>query len=223
VVYGVPIVVSRTFTVRNEGGATLTLGAVTVPTGFTLTEGLSASLAAGASDTFTVQLDTTTMGTKSGEISFSNSDSDENPFVFRITGEVLPPPDVAVWCNGIEIADGDMTPDLADGTDFGTAIQGGLPAVQTFVIRAGWDGVPADLTVTAPSGFAMGPVYDWPDEGFGTGTHIFWVRLDTSVPGIKEERSLPNPHLTRTFNFRIRGSRRTSAPAPAEQFTGWDS
>jgi hypothetical protein len=29
---------SRTFTVRNQGNATLTLGAVTVPAGFTLTE-----------------------------------------------------------------------------------------------------------------------------------------------------------------------------------------
>ena len=64
--------ISRTFTVRNDGTATLTLGAVTVPTGFTLTEGLSTSLAPGASDTFTVRLDTATVGTKSGEISFTH-------------------------------------------------------------------------------------------------------------------------------------------------------
>jgi len=80
--------ISRVFTVHNDGTAALTLGAVTVPTGFTLIEGLSASLAVGASDTFTVQLDTTTMGTKSGEISFSTNDYDENPFNFRITGTV---------------------------------------------------------------------------------------------------------------------------------------
>jgi hypothetical protein len=80
--------VSRTFTVRNDGTAALTLGAVTVPTGFTLTEGLSASLAAGASDTFTVGLDTATVGTKAGDISFTTNDSDENPFNFRITGTV---------------------------------------------------------------------------------------------------------------------------------------
>jgi hypothetical protein len=59
---GTPI--SRTFTVHNGGTAALTLGAVTVPTGFTLAEGLATSLAAGASDTFTVQLNTTTIGTK---------------------------------------------------------------------------------------------------------------------------------------------------------------
>lgn len=80
--------ISPVFTVRNDGTAALTLGAVTVPPGYTLTEGLSASLAPGASDTFTVQLDTATAGTKSGDISFATSDSDENPFNFRITGQV---------------------------------------------------------------------------------------------------------------------------------------
>ena len=81
---------SRTFTARNDGGAVLTLGAVTVPTGFTLAEGLSTTLAAGASDTFTVQLDTATPGTKSGDVSFATNDADENPFHFAITGTVDP-------------------------------------------------------------------------------------------------------------------------------------
>jgi hypothetical protein len=42
----------------------------------------------GTSRTFTVQLNTATAGTKAGDISFSNNDSDENPFHFRITGTV---------------------------------------------------------------------------------------------------------------------------------------
>ncbi|NOZ23105.1 MAG: choice-of-anchor D domain-containing protein, partial [Planctomycetes bacterium] len=79
---------TRIFTVRNIGTQTLTLGTVSLPTGFTLTEGLSSSLAAGATDTFTVRLDTATLGAKSGEISFSNNDSDENPFNFAIQGTV---------------------------------------------------------------------------------------------------------------------------------------
>jgi len=78
--------ISRTFTVRNDGTAALMLGTVTLPTGFTLAEGLSSSLAPGASDTFTVQLDTTTVGTKTGDISFTTNDGDENPFDFTITG-----------------------------------------------------------------------------------------------------------------------------------------
>ena len=50
--------------------------------------GLSGSLAPGASDTFTVRLDNATVGTKSGDVSFSTNDGDENPFHFRITGIV---------------------------------------------------------------------------------------------------------------------------------------
>src|SRR5205085_11685603 len=45
-----------TFLVRNTGTQTLTLGAVNVPGGFNLVEGLSTSLAVGASDTFTVEM-----------------------------------------------------------------------------------------------------------------------------------------------------------------------
>jgi hypothetical protein len=81
--------VTRTFKVTNTGGATLTLGATpSVPTGFTVTEGLTTSLAAGANDTFSVRLDNSVVGTKSGDVSITNNDDDENPFNFAITGEV---------------------------------------------------------------------------------------------------------------------------------------
>ena len=60
-----------------------------VPTGFTLIEGLPASLAPGASDTFTVRLDTAVAGIKSGDISFATNDSDENLFNFRIIGTIV--------------------------------------------------------------------------------------------------------------------------------------
>ena len=83
---GTPI--SHTFTVRNDGGSTLTIRSMNVPSGFTVTEGLPATLAAGASDTFTVQLDTAMFGTKTGDVSFANGDTDESLFDFRIAGTV---------------------------------------------------------------------------------------------------------------------------------------
>jgi RHS repeat-associated protein len=82
---------TRTFTVRNDGTGALCLGEVSVPTGYVLLEGLSSRLAPGASDTFTVRLDTTTAGTYSGQISFTTNDGDENPFNFTITGTVVMP------------------------------------------------------------------------------------------------------------------------------------
>ncbi len=80
--------VSHTFTVRNNGSEVLTLGTLTVPAGYTVTEGLAASLAPEETDTFTVRLDTAMGGINTGDISFSTNDSDENPFNFRITGTV---------------------------------------------------------------------------------------------------------------------------------------
>ena len=81
---------TRTFTVSNDGTAMLTLGSVTLPTGYSLIEGLDSSLTVGASDSFTVRLDSGTVGTRSGQITFTNNDSNENPFNFSITGVVNP-------------------------------------------------------------------------------------------------------------------------------------
>ena len=69
------------------------MGTVTKPNGFTVVDELVPSLAPGQTDFFIIRLDTTTAGTKSGDISFSNNDGDggdgvENPFNFRITGTV---------------------------------------------------------------------------------------------------------------------------------------
>ncbi len=108
---------------------------MTVPAGFTLTEGLSGSLAPGVSDTFTVRLDNATVGTKSGDVSFSTNDADENPFNFRITGIVAAAavPEIGVMGNGQTIADGDTTPGAADHTDFGS-VPVGNTVVRTFTI-----------------------------------------------------------------------------------------
>ncbi|MFH1177684.1 MAG: choice-of-anchor D domain-containing protein, partial [Acidobacteriota bacterium] len=82
----------RTFTVQNNGAATLTLGTLTVPAGFVVVEGLVASLAAGNSDTFTVALDTAAAAIRSGGISITNNDGNENPFNFPVAGTVAAAP-----------------------------------------------------------------------------------------------------------------------------------
>ncbi|WP_428938320.1 FG-GAP-like repeat-containing protein [Fontivita pretiosa] len=80
--------VDRTFTVRNDGGASLTLGSLSLPGGYTLIEALATTLAPGASDTFTVRLASGTSGTFAGDLSFATNDANENPFNFRISGSV---------------------------------------------------------------------------------------------------------------------------------------
>jgi hypothetical protein len=82
---------SKTYTVRNLGSAALTTGALTVPAGFTVTEPLSASIAPGAQDTFTVRLNATTTGTFTGQVSFTNNDAAESPYTFSLKGVVNAP------------------------------------------------------------------------------------------------------------------------------------
>jgi len=80
--------IQRTFAVYNTGTGDLTTSDLSVPIGYSIIEGLSASI--GLFDTFTVQLDALAAGTYTGDISFTNSD--ENLFNFAITGTVTPEP-----------------------------------------------------------------------------------------------------------------------------------
>ena len=145
---------TRTFTVRNDGGAPLTLGAPSLPAGFTLAEPLSTSLAPGASDTFTVRLDTGTAGTRSGTVSLATNDADENPFNFPVSGTVTgpvgndPAPEVTLLVGGAPASSG-------QSVDFGSAEQGSAGPVRTFTVRN--DGA-APLTLGAPvlpAGFTL--------------------------------------------------------------------
>lgn len=89
---------TMTFTVRNDGLQALTLSSLGVPAGYTVTEGLSSPLLAGATDNFTVRLDSAIAGVKTGQVAFNTNDPTANPFNFAVTGTVNPsdlvPPDV---------------------------------------------------------------------------------------------------------------------------------
>jgi hypothetical protein len=197
----------RVFTVNNTGTSALTTSALTLPSGFTLIEGLSASIAAGGLDTFTVRLDTSSPGTRSGQISFADNDGDENPFNFSITGTVTPPfvPEIAVSGNGVNIVDGDTTPSTSDSTDFGTVAQG---ATDDRVFTVSNSGTTALTTsgLTLPSGFAL---IEGLSASIAAGSSdTFTVRLDTSSPGTHSgqisfvnDDSDENP-----FNFSITGT-----------------
>ena len=194
------------YTVRNDGDTTLTLGSVNVPSGFTVIEQLTSSLSAGFSDTFTVRLDTATLGTKSGQISFSNNDADETPFNFSITGTVLAAPEITVLGNGTSIADGDTTPGSADYTDFGSVIEGQTGITRTFTVRNDGGSTLTLNGLTAPSGFSI-------TEGLSSNlaagaSDTFTVRLDGTTPGIKSGQIsfANNDGDENPFNFSIMGT-----------------
>jgi hypothetical protein len=200
--------VSRVFTVRNEGDSTLTLGVVTVPMGFHVTEGLSSSLAARTSDTFTVQLDTTIVGTKTGEISFTTNDSDENPFNFTITGTVgsSEVPEITVLGNGVSIADGDTMPSIGDGTDFGSVVQNGGAVIRSFTVRNDGTTTLVMGAVAVPTGFRL---TDFLSNSLAPGaSDTFTVQLDTAIVGTKtgEISFTTNDSDENPFDFTITGT-----------------
>lgn len=83
--------VTRTITVRNSGGGTLSVGQVSgLPAGFTLVSNIPAGtqLTPGQAASFTVRLDAAAAGNFGGAISFTNGDSDEGPFNITLSGAV---------------------------------------------------------------------------------------------------------------------------------------
>jgi hypothetical protein len=86
--------VMHTYTVRNVGGTTLTLGAINpAPSGFSIAGYSPTTLAPGATTSFQVTLTALSAGSFSGPISFANDDDDngdgvENPFTFTVSGTV---------------------------------------------------------------------------------------------------------------------------------------
>ncbi len=81
-------VVEQAFAVKNLGNATLVLGKLKVPTGFTIVTDLPNQLSSNTTATFRVSLDTRTVGVKSGTLSFTTNDSDESVYNFKIEGTV---------------------------------------------------------------------------------------------------------------------------------------
>ncbi|WP_299684882.1 choice-of-anchor D domain-containing protein, partial [uncultured Dokdonia sp.] len=103
----------------------------------------------GGSTTFRITYNPAAVGTHTATVSIVNNDSDENPYNFDILGEasasLIPEIDITGLTN--PIADGDTTPDLTDGTDYGT-IDVGTINTNDFVIENNGSGL---LTLTGPS------------------------------------------------------------------------
>jgi hypothetical protein len=86
---GVPV--QKSFTVTNDGAGLLTVGALTLPAGFSLVgpaPSTSSPLAHGVSVSFTVQLDAAMAGVYGGNLVLANGDADESPFEVVLAGTV---------------------------------------------------------------------------------------------------------------------------------------
>lgn len=115
--------VTRTFTVYNQGNTNLTLGSVILSgvnaSEFTVTQQPASVVTAFGTTTFTIVFSPTAVGNRDASISLSNNDTTggENPYTFSIRG-VGVAQEINIQGLGQNIADGDTTPSLTDGTNF---------------------------------------------------------------------------------------------------------
>jgi len=183
----------RTFTIENEGTATLNLTgtpdvAISGSGDFNVeTQPATSSIAAGGADlTFVVRCTPTGTGDRTATVSIASNDGDEDPYTFdvRATGTA---PEIDVEGNGMSIPDGDTTPQAADHTDFGdVAVETSLD--RTFTIENEGSAV---LTLTghpnavALSGSGDFSVHTQPGSGSiaPSGTATFVVRCTPSGTG----------------------------------------
>jgi Ca2+-binding RTX toxin-like protein len=195
---------TRTFTVRNDGTDALSVGDISVPVGFSLVNPLVGPIQPGQSESFTLQVDTSVAGPLSGQVSFANSDADENPFNLTVTAVVNPAPqkipDISVKLGATVIPDNSNSP-----IDFGSVNQNAAGPTRTFDIVNEGSGTLVLGTISVPAGFSLvGGMSDTIAPG---AAQTFTVRMDTGSAGTKagDITITSNDPDEDPFNFAITG------------------
>jgi hypothetical protein len=206
--------VNETYTIANTGIATLSVGSVTLPSGFTLISAPPSSITAHSSGTFTVQLTTDTANTFGGDLSFATSDSANNPYSFVIQGEVTPAePSAAISYNAVAVVNGDRSTSMANGTDLGSTAQGGAPVAHTFTISNTGNAYLNLGVISLPAGFSL---VGSPSASIAAGgTTSFTLGLGTSYFGVFSGivSFATNDPYNNPYTFEVTGTV-TAAPAP---------
>jgi len=209
------------FTVRNDGGSLLELGTITLPDGFTVTQDLPESVMVGDWDIFTIRLDSTALGDKSGQVVITSNIGSE--FRFSVYGSVFESVSTTmVWGNGLRILSGDRTPSHEDLTDFGYVSQRGSPVSHTFTVKNNSGEELEDWSVTVPAGYTstdgigIARSEELPSRGGGTYTRYytslkagesdtFTIQLDTEETGKKEGNVYVSPQGGASLYYQITG------------------
>ncbi|WP_186767835.1 choice-of-anchor D domain-containing protein [Blastopirellula retiformator] len=77
--------VSKTFTITNDGTTNLTIGAITLPSDFVVTQSPDATVTPGSYTTFTVEFTPSSAANYAGDITIATNDANESSFKFYVT------------------------------------------------------------------------------------------------------------------------------------------
>ncbi|HQU42963.1 MAG TPA: choice-of-anchor D domain-containing protein [Pirellulales bacterium] len=166
---------SKTFTVDNTGNASLSISAISPPTGFSLGTTLPLSIAAGGSGTFVVSMDTSTAATLSGTMSITDNDSNNDPYDVSLSGTVTAAPEPAM-----SLLDGSTAIANGGSDSFGSVVHGGSDTKTFTVDNTGT----ASLSVSAiglPTGYSLQTALPLTIAAGSSATFV--VALDTSAVG----------------------------------------
>ena len=148
---------SRTFVITNSGDAVLTVTLPVVFTGpagtdYSLTSLSSASIPPGGTANLEILFNPSGTGARDATVAITNSDANENPYNFAVTG-IGTGPDIEVFGNGFVILDGATNATTTNLTAFGTNFVGANSTNHTFVItNAGTGTLNLSLPVVVGAG-----------------------------------------------------------------------
>ncbi|WP_375559882.1 choice-of-anchor D domain-containing protein [Bernardetia sp. OM2101] len=115
----VPVTRTITYTIRNTGGAVLSISSIlSSNTAEYTVSNIPTSVTAGGTATFDVTFTPIPCGDNNATIVVNTNDCDEAIYNFVVQG-IGGNPEINIQGNSTDIADGDVTPVLADDTDFG--------------------------------------------------------------------------------------------------------
>ncbi|HBA85181.1 MAG TPA: hypothetical protein DCZ95_13920, partial [Verrucomicrobia bacterium] len=206
--------VDRIFTVTNSGAMVLTISGVTTngtnPSDFIVTSSPASTVAAGAKTTFTVRFDPSALGSRSAVVHVLSDDVDEADYTFTVQGTGVEPEIAVLGTNGAVIADGDATPNAADGTDYGDVRMTGATVDRTFTVTN--SGAMA-LTISGVTTNGTNPddfiVMSSPASTVAAGAKTtFTVRFDPSVLGARSAvlHVLSDDVDEADYNFTVQGT-----------------
>jgi subtilase family serine protease len=192
----------KTFTVRNGTSVgELNLGQITLPNGFTLVSGPGKSiLGPNESTTFVVGITTSSLGSRSGELTIANDDLDENPFRILLQGRIDTPV--------MEILDGSSQINNSSGSvNFGVTARGqSVTRVLTVRNTGAFELSLGTVTLPTNSGFS---IVSQPSATVAAngGQTTFQIRLDASTAGSRNTKvSISNSDPTKNpFSFDVLG------------------
>lgn len=211
--------VVKTYTIQNTGSANLSVTNVAMNTGSVFTVGgitLPATIAAGGSTTFTVTFNSPATGTFNDTVLVTSNDADEATYNYEVTATIpaASSPEINIQGNSTTIADGDVTPAVADDTDFGTTTTS-TNVVKTYTIQ---NTGTANLSITniamnTGSVFSVGGI-TLPSTITAGGSTTFTVTFNSPLTGIFNDTVLVTSDDAdeTTYNYNVTANIPAAAP-----------